>query len=127
MSVAGPTGPAPNGTAAITAKLWEQKTQTEREMERGRMVVERRLRAIWGPNKTKDAAPVCPSPPSSIVTAVTAKPTQAEGIKREIQPSEQLGPNSGQARGGTIGPAFHHATALEFYKAVRPSAFVLGF
>jgi hypothetical protein len=129
VSVAGPTGPAPtegNGTAAITAKLWDgQKTQTELEMERGRMVLERRRRAIYGPNKTKDAAPVCPSPPSSIVAAVTAKPAPAEDIKREMRPTEQPGPNTCQ--GNAIGPKFDHATALAFYKAVRATVFILGF
>ena len=127
MSVAGPTGPAPtecNSAAAITATLPERpRTQTELEIEGGRKALERRLRAIYGPNKTKDAAPVCPSPPSSLVAAVTAKPAQAEGIKREIQPSEQPGPNAVQ----DSAIVFHHATALESYKAVRLSAFILGY
>jgi hypothetical protein len=45
-----------------------QRTRTELEMEGGRKALERRLRAIFGPNKTRDAAPVV----RSIVTSRSA-------------------------------------------------------
>jgi Family of unknown function (DUF5906) len=111
VSVAGCTGPAPtegNGVAAITTNLRDpQKTQTELETEAGRKAQERRAQRIFGvaPKKPTDPAPVGGWPLSSgktadsgIVAAVTANPAQAEGIKREIQPSEQPGPKAGHAK-----------------------------
>ena len=138
MSVAGCTGPAPtegNGAAAIAANLRDrQRTQTELEIERGREVLERRARRIFGvaPKNTTDPTPVSPGPLSfakatdtAIVAAVTAKPAQAESDKCDIPPTKQPEPTA--AQDGAIGPTFDHGTALQFYKAVRPSAFILGY
>ena len=120
MSVAGCTGPAlteGNGVAAITTNIRDpQKTQTELEIEAGRKAVARFAalrRAPVAPKKTNDATPVYPSPPSSIAAAVTAKPAQAEGIKRETQPTGQPGPNAGHAKQNDT------SAALDFLESKR--------
>ena len=61
--------------------------------------------------------------------ADAAGPTGNTGPSGNTGPTgTRPGPNASQAKqSGTSLPKFDHATALEFYNAVRPSAFILGF
>jgi predicted P-loop ATPase len=55
-------------------------------------------------------------------------PCAVVGEKPDLQPEPAAGSFSRNAgQGGAIVPKFQHTTALEFFKAVRPSACILGY
>ena len=119
-------------STSVTSNSHRQPTQTELEMEAGRKALERRATQFAvpvAPQKTNGGATIIPFSldkmqfPKKPTQAFAALPKEslAEGIK---QPE----PNAGQAKqSGTNPLKFNHATALEFYNAVRPSAFIFGF
>ncbi len=116
-----------------------QKTQTQLEMEAGRKQGERYTaqRAVppKKPNATTNVIPFSPDPTlgagnESIDTgpAKAAEELRTTEATAKKQQNEQPGPNADQKnQSGTSAPKFDHATAHNFYNAVRPTAFMLGF
>jgi hypothetical protein len=126
-----------NIAAAVTATVTPALTQTELEMEAGRKASERHAGHRAASTKKANGPPAnIPFPffvksvpgDTGIVAAVRAKQAQAGTIKRETLSAGQPAANPGHAKLSGIGlPMFDYATAIDFYNAVRPSAFIFGY
>ncbi len=141
VSIAGATGPAPTRgiiAAAATAKLADrQKTQTELGIEAGRKAIERRhtvhLAEPFVPKKSDDGTNVISFAPGTVLAAGNEpiKTGINEAFAAHAKPVEQCSEQQAEPNTGPQGrmnlSKFDHAAAVEFYDAVRPSAFILGF
>ena len=143
MSAPGATGPAPTeGNTAITAAPEDrQKTQTELEQEESRRQAALRNARLYGSptnnTGTNNVVPFRrdPAPDADESAELQAQETATAKEQNEHAEASPVTPNK-QQQGAKVGqatqsgrnlPDFDHATALEFYKAVEPSAFILGF
>lgn len=136
--------------AAKAAPTERQKSQTELEMEAGRKTVERRHTAqpaVPAPKKNYGKTNVISfsldgmlgagnEPVDTGITEAFAAPAKefrnqaGHRAVREVNapPGEPPRTHAAQEMQSSTSPSqFDHATAHEFYNAVRPSAFILGF
>jgi predicted P-loop ATPase len=142
----GVTGPAlteGDVTAAVTAKPADrQLTPTELEVLESRRQAERRAARLGlSPKETNGAGNVIPFSldPKLGVGKAFAAPAKAPEVAASAsngvdastlakQQSQQQPESNDQAKQSeTSLPKFDHATALEFYNAVQPKVFILGF